>query len=371
TGFIPHPSVRLGGQAGKSVTHTEITQQAFIRSLARYFIDTHSIRSQDINKNQEYTIDELYWLAYPHWTTQQEHQRTYPLKSILDTILSENGLVDFDAWTKKLPAAHFDSEAFSNGSRRIIKLRQRIINDALAKKKNLTEARKCLGQLLHTLQDFYSHSNWIELGKTGINDRLGIDENIGPVAAPNQPTCTSNGCSKIRVRCSFYQKITLNRCPLEYYKCQNNIRPEIIARGLLTSGYSSNQHNENNDPVTKPINVEKCSHGSVMDLTSHQPAIGGINKDTIIPIYSPRFDLHYEAANRAVIATERFFDDLRRDLGNDKFDHLFAIHPTAEELHAASKAIAHMRKWQFFSPAISSGLTLVYSLTVHSTQFMF
>ncbi|CAF0980673.1 unnamed protein product, partial [Rotaria sordida] len=178
-------------------------------------------------------------------------------------------------------------------------------------------------------------------------------------------------CSKIRVRCSFYQKITLNRCPLEYYKCQNNIRPEIIARGLLTSGYSSNQHNENNDPVTKPINVEKCSHGSVMDLTSHQPAIGGINKDTIIPIYSPRFDLHYEAANRAVIATERFFDDLRRDLGNDKFDHLFAIHPTAEELHAASKAIAHMRKWQFFSPAISSGLTLVYSLTVHSTQFMF
>jgi hypothetical protein len=33
-------------------------------------------------------------------------------------------MVDMDRWTKKLPAAHFDSEAFSNGSRRMIKIRQ-------------------------------------------------------------------------------------------------------------------------------------------------------------------------------------------------------------------------------------------------------
>ncbi|CAF4276509.1 unnamed protein product, partial [Rotaria magnacalcarata] len=100
------------------ITHTEITQQAFIRSLARYFLDTHAIRTQEIYHSQEFTIDELYHLAYPHWTTKQVRQRSYPLKSILDAILAENGLVDFDAWTKKLPAAHFDSEAFSNGSRR-------------------------------------------------------------------------------------------------------------------------------------------------------------------------------------------------------------------------------------------------------------
>ena len=66
----------------------------------------------------------------------------------------------------------------------------------------------------------------------------------------------------------------------------------------------------------------------------------------------------YEAANLAVLATERFFNDLRRDLGNDNFDRLFAIHPTVEELHAASKAIAHMRKWGFFSQSMSSGLSM-------------
>ncbi len=90
---------------------------------------------------------------------------------------------------------------------------------------------------------------------------------------------------------SFLQKITLNKCPLEYYECKDNIRPEIIKKGLLTSGYSVNQRNEDGEPIEKPTNVEKCSHGSVMDTSSHLPAIGGINKDTIIAIYSPHFDL--------------------------------------------------------------------------------
>jgi hypothetical protein len=63
-----------------------------------------------------------------------------------------------------------------------------------------------------------------------------------------------------------------------------------------------------------------------------------------------------------VIATEQFLNDLRHDLGNDDFDRLFAIHPTVEELRAESKAIAHMRKWQFFSSSISSGLSLTARL---------
>ncbi len=67
--------------------------------------------------------------------------------------------------------------------------------------KQLKQARQLLGQLLHTLQDFYSHSNWIELGKKEINERLGIFEDIGPVAAKNQSTCTNAGCTKIEAKC--------------------------------------------------------------------------------------------------------------------------------------------------------------------------
>ncbi len=104
-------------------------------------------------------------------------------------------------------------------------------------------------------------------------------------------------CSFVNLNFSYIfckillQKLTLNGCPLVYYKCQNNIRSEILEKGLLTSGYSVNQHNEDNEPIVKSTDVEKCSHGSVMDASSHLPAIGGMNKDTITPIYSPHFDL--------------------------------------------------------------------------------
>ena len=137
-GFIPHPSVRFGGQAGDSrsllltiqisptflsgLTHTEITQLGFLRSLARFLFETKAINNY--NHDDEYTIDQLYELMNPTWNNEKLHVQTYPLKSILDTILAENALVDFDRWTKKLSAAHFDSEAFANASRRIIKIRR-------------------------------------------------------------------------------------------------------------------------------------------------------------------------------------------------------------------------------------------------------
>jgi hypothetical protein len=78
---------------------------------------------------------------------------------------------------------------------------------------------------------------------------------------------------------------------MEYYDCTDNILSDINKQGLLTSGYMSNQFTANNEPVIKPTNVEKCSHGSVMDATAHQVAIGGINKDTMTPMYSPHYHL--------------------------------------------------------------------------------
>jgi hypothetical protein len=108
------------------LTHTEITQLAFIRSLGRFFVETERINNYALN--EEYTINELYQLVYPTWSFARIELETFPLKIILDIILAENALVDFDHWTKKLPAAHFDSEAFSNASRRILKIRRISMN---------------------------------------------------------------------------------------------------------------------------------------------------------------------------------------------------------------------------------------------------
>jgi len=201
------------------ITHTEITEVGFIRSLARFFYDTRIKSNGIINEqeyfNFEYTVDDLYKVAYPTYSEKQLLLYSLPFKFILDSIMIQNVLVDFNPNTKKLSSAHFDSEAFINSSRRILQLRQisnlftyfilliiiifilfLVINDVRNTGEDLTNARQLLGQLLHTLQDFYSHSNWIEMGKTDINVLIGINENIGSVAGPNQATCTHDGCTK-------------------------------------------------------------------------------------------------------------------------------------------------------------------------------
>jgi hypothetical protein len=60
----------------------------------------------------------------------------------------------------------------------------------------------------------------------------------------------------------------------------------------------------------------------------------------------------------AILATERFFNDLRKELGDENFDRLFAIHPTVDDLKNVSKTIEHLRTFRFFTPSISSGLNI-------------
>ncbi|CAF3644592.1 unnamed protein product, partial [Rotaria sp. Silwood2] len=65
-----------------------------------------------------------------------------------------------------------------------------------------------------------------------------------------------------------------------------------------------------------------------MDKTSHQVPIGGSKKDAMTSMFSPHYYLHIKAVQFAVEATERFFNDLRKDFGDTNFDRLFAINPT-------------------------------------------
>ncbi|UJR24642.1 hypothetical protein I4U23_006016 [Adineta vaga] len=356
--FIPHPAVRLGGQAGESITHTEQVQLGFIRSLTRFFLDVESQKGANTDKFQgQHTIEQLYQIVHPEWTTDQVSLYSYPLKSIIDTIQIRDALVDLNPTTKNLPSAHFDSESFKESNQRLINLRTKILEDIKDPTKNLEKARGRIGDLLHTLQDFYSHSNWIEMGKTTINDRLALQEDIGQVAGINQATCTNTGCTKMQTKCNLMQKLILKTCPLEYYDCRDNILDEINKQDLLTSGYMSNQFNEKEEPIIKPTNVEKCSHGSIMDKTSHQVAIGGINKDTLTPMYSPHFYLHLDAVKLAIDATERFFNDLRKEIGDSNFDRLFAINPTQEQIEKAQQSLAERKRFHFLTSALSIGLS--------------
>jgi len=155
-------------------------------------------------------------------------------------------------------------------------------------------ARIQLGSALHTIQDFYSHTNWVELGNTVPHPGLGR-----PGIALNRlpaTTETCQGCRLVRVG--------------KFVSACRNCNSNLINKGL-TSGYYGGE-----DP---PFNVKprgKCSHGGFLDNSASDGQ--GINKDSsscnIFPLgsISPHHRWHEEAARLAKDATKQFIrDDIR------------------------------------------------------------
>jgi acetolactate synthase small subunit len=67
---------------------------------------------------------------------------------------------------------------------------------------------------------------------------------------------------------------------------------------------------EDGQPVLKPTNVLKCSHGGIIDTTSNIPALGGINKDVKTSLLSPHYYHQESAANAAIESTYLFLKKL-------------------------------------------------------------
>ena len=87
-------------------------------------------------------------------------------------------------WHQFSPSFHFDNESLGTGTQRINTLKEQVISEA--KGGNGKAARKALGGALHTIQDFFSHSNQVNQGLTIPN--FGVDV-LAPLPA-NAATCT-------------------------------------------------------------------------------------------------------------------------------------------------------------------------------------
>jgi len=180
----------------------------------------------------------------------------------IDEIAQANKKTDAGFLTGSPPFSdswrHFDSESFAVGSQALINQKDEIIrlllsDEACAGQK----ARVTLGQALHAIQDFYTHSNWIVLHPGTINPALGVSTFGASTAAP---------------------------CPLN---------PATYAAGLaqLTSGYW--------EGITgcAAIPMGKCRHGQ-----STVPGTGctGTHQD------DPSRPLHTQAASSARMGSEAF-----------------------------------------------------------------
>ncbi|XP_031664335.1 von Willebrand factor A domain-containing protein 7 isoform X2 [Oncorhynchus kisutch] len=146
------------------------------------------------------------------------------------------------------------------------------------------------------IDDFYSHSNWIELGNRFPHSNLIRSDvsDIGPVADKDTPTCRS--------------------CVGK--DCQNNILENIIRDKKLTSGYFGL------GPLSSTKPKGKCSHGGSLDQTSRQEPTGGINKDSL---ESSHGNWHTAAAEVAVAATSQLLEDIRGAAGDTDFLRLMGI----------------------------------------------
>ncbi|GLY29860.1 hypothetical protein [Kineosporia sp. NBRC 101731] len=182
---------------------------------------------------------------------------------------------------------HFDSEDFGGSQARLIDLVNQVKTQMDAN--NTTGARESLGGALHTLQDFYSHTNWIELGRTGVNTNLGkAGASVGKIADPTENTC--DGSTLI-----------------------GRAAPGS-ADPVLTSGYYK---------INRP---GKCRHGGALDTGSR---VSGINKDTDSRAISPHDSLHPQAAAMATEATQEFIRrEIKSRLSEKQLAALFGVGPT-------------------------------------------
>ena len=216
---------------------------------------------------------------------------------------------------EKIAAAHFDSEQFQIAQNRLIELRA-LATDKIVNR-NYDIARSETGRLLHTLQDFYSHSNWIEMGNTEPYSILGQPgQRPSNIASPQTQTCTDcteNG--RVMLQMIIFGAVVGQSAEFNY-RCDNNIRSEIFSNRLLTSGYYSNQVDTKNQAIEKPNG--KCSHGGFLDPSSDDPARGGINKDSPYPDWSPHHLLHFDAARVAEQATVTILSEIRSDVDGDE-----------------------------------------------------
>ena len=249
-----------------------------------------SLTHQDITQRGIEDLDKRYF-SVPKLTAS--------MQKALDRIIEADAKVDEDQTSS---AKHFDGENAAGAQLRLATLKQNVLDALRSDPINATGARDNLGSALHTIQDFYSHSNWVEMGNGGANPDVGRPNPLA-FAGPGVTTC------------SGFMDTGLT--------CANSSN---LVGSLLTSGYYGGE-----DRV-KPGNF-KCSHGGPLDKSSKSSDLlgyfrEGINKDTLYCDISPHSTFHNTAAGAAIAATQQFVEDIKAEITPAQLKALLGAGPT-------------------------------------------
>jgi hypothetical protein len=251
------------------------------------------------------------------------------IKNARNTIIAANEGVDSPKGSEKnYGPAHFDDEYFQAGQDHLMILRSQMIQ--YLQTGDVQNARTWLGRQLHTLQDFYAHSNWVEINPA----RTDISPVIGKPGQTVYSPATANTCTQYcldtTMKDSFVQADYSGelQCFRGCFKGDQTTlqlaRGRICAIGCLCANYYCDSNVINKVEVTtgyylvpeNPQSVKpagKCSHGGLNDNGTY--GIEGINKDSTMEYYAPHHFLHQQAAALGQKATQQYLQDLTQDWG--------------------------------------------------------
>ena len=192
------------------------------------------------------------------------------------------------------PGSHYMNEEFKNSTANLQKLRQKVIDSVRypgvgrQRMKSRITAWETLGEALHAVQDFYSHSNWVERGEAGITDFVSL----------RQPTPADQPCPVDANTLGANGGATLTSA---YFKDWGPW-PRFLSGPPLGSG-----------PIPYPIGIGcaypppgKCWHGNYLNYLCP-----GINKDKS-EFGAP--GMHDEAFLKARSATKAFVKSITDEL---------------------------------------------------------
>ena len=213
------------------------------------------------------------------------------MERAITEIVDANADVDLNQF---ISSAHFDGENFYGGQTRLTNLRKKIITTLQAN--NPYQARISLGEAFHTIQDFYSHTNYVELGNTEPHATLG---------RPDQPLTSIQDLPAYAVIPTCDHTISIA-----------SGAGHLIGAGLtqLISGYYGGE--DRRPLLESTLPQTKCNHGGLEDSLGKED---GINKDTkaiagFFAPFSPTHSIYHEqAADLATQATIKFLDELKSD----------------------------------------------------------
>ncbi|XP_026518010.1 von Willebrand factor A domain-containing protein 7-like, partial [Terrapene carolina triunguis] len=178
-GFFPNFWSRAMALAWGSATHQDLTEDALLNATLELFRDLPPPRGRRLAWEQfqarPLLADEVFAAYYGPGASARR------FRAALVEVGNANAALDFLPAARDDPVLHFDGELLRPAGASLLRARREVLQALGAELYPL--ARQRLGRLLHSLQDFYSHSNWVELGHRGIHpDLLQPGRELGSIA---------------------------------------------------------------------------------------------------------------------------------------------------------------------------------------------